>query len=488
MKSHICYALHRFASAALIAICLMAIEGVRPNALSASKITVRRITSDGVGKYGIMLSGGGTTVGWLEVINDPKLSPQDIVIVKAAATDGSWNKELFRSSNGAWISGLRGPHYDPSDTYYNLKQGGEKIVFSRDGTRMVLQIDEWARSRHYDYWDVIDVRSGAGKLMPIAIPPGMGTYTGYTNYDAHGVWLTNGTQGYTLSEDGRFIVYSIKAFGVLGGNGKSADALVAMNLDTGAAVRIAGYRAMDSADNLILGDPDYTETRVSSAGNKVVFACNNAYYVGDFNVSPLQRVTAGESSIPQLVGGGQYVAEEHTGAFYPVAGDNKVSTAVPGRGGFDFPFWDGEAGFITHPHLSHGDEVGIVRASGYTPLIKAGEEGLPPGWRFGVMQLSSAYTYSLISADGKRVLLSLVSPDGKQDLFLLDRGSTRAAVPATPTPPAPPAAAVTPAVPATPITPVPAERQPMPPPSATVQTPPTPPPPVSLPPAVSTGA
>ncbi len=413
----------------LVAVSLMMIAGIRLTAFSAPDFAVRRITADGVGKFGVMLSGSGATAGWLEFVDDPKVSSQEIVIVKAAATDGSWNKELFRSSNGAWISGVKGPHYNSSDTSYNLKQGQQKILFSRDGSRMVIHIDEFAKSQHHDYFDVIDVRTGAARLLPVAVPPGMGTFTGYTNYNSHGVWLTNGTLGQALSEDGRYVIYSLKAFGTLAGNGKTLDALVAMDLDTGAAVRIAGYRSMDSAGNLTPGDMEYSEARASSTGNRVVFAFNNAYYAGDFNGSPLQRIAPGDSGTPQSVGNGQYVAEERTGNFYPVAGGSTITTSLPGRGGFQFPFWDGEAGFILHPHLSHEGETVIVRAGKAMPLIKSGQEGLPAGWNFGVKQLSSSYTYSLVSSDGRSVLLSLISPEGKQDLFLLKRG-----IPATPPP------------------------------------------------------
>ncbi len=422
MKKNNIHCLYRGFFATLFTVSLLMIDGIYPAMPFASATVVQRITTDGAGKYSISISREGGVAGWLETIEDSER--REIVIVKAAATNGSWNRELFRSSTSIWASGVKGPNYDQSDTYYNLSQRDGKILFSGDGSRMVILIDEFAKSKHYEYFNFIDVRTGDARLVPVAAPPGMGTYTGYTNYNTHGVWLENGRYGYTLSDDGRFAIYSIKAFGVMNGDGKTLDALVAMDLDTGAAVRIAGYQAMDSAGNLTPGSPEYKDTNISTAGNRAVFACDNAYYMGGFNGAPLQKVADGVNGDPYLVGDANYVAEENTGNFYPVAGGSSIKTSSPERGGFAFSFWDGEAGFITHPSLSHGSEIKIVRASGVTPLVTTKLEGLPAGWNFGVKSLSSSHRYSLVSADGRSVLLSLISPDGKQDLFLLKREST----------------------------------------------------------------
>jgi hypothetical protein len=432
----------RRAAVTASAIFLAIIAGPLTSAFQPAAASVRRVTADGNAKYGITLCGDGSTAAWLEVIKDASLSPDDITVVKAAATGGAWSKEIFRYSSGAFLGGIKGPHYDAADRGYRFNLGG-KILLSRDGKRVVLLIDEYAKSRHYDFFLVMDLPGGAARLQAPALPVGMGTVTGNTNYDSYGVWLTNGVVGTALSDDGRFVFFNVKAFGSVGGNGKTLDALVAMDLDAGMAVRVAGYQAMDAKGALTAGEMEYAETRLNSSGDRVAFACAGAYWVGDAKGSPLRRVAAGENNAPLLAGEGRYLVESHTGSFYPVDGGARVTLAVPGRGGFVFPVWDGQPGFILQPSLSVGEEVALVRASGTSALVKAGEQGLPAGAKFGVAAISSAYTYQLASNDGGRVLLSVFGADGKNDLYLAEQASaaptpTARAVAPPAIPPAPP--------------------------------------------------
>src|SRR5574340_791217 len=229
---------------------------------------VRRVTSDGKPKYGITLCGNGSTVAWLEVLRDPSVSPEDIVVVKAAATDGSWSRELFRYSSGAFLGPLKGPHYDAADRNYRLNLRTQKILLSHDGKRMVLLLDEF-QSRHYEFFLTLDLPAGTPRLHAPVLPPGMGEFTGYTNYNSSGVWLPNGALEHALSDDGRFLFFNVIAFGSIGGNGKTLDALVAVDLDTGKAVRVVGYQAMDAKGILTPGDLEYAHTRVSTAGDRV---------------------------------------------------------------------------------------------------------------------------------------------------------------------------------------------------------------------------
>jgi len=416
-------------------------------AASASPLAVRRLTTDGRPKYGTTLCGNGSTVAWLEVLRDASASPDDIVVVRAAATDGSWNRELFRYSNGAFLAPLKGPHYDAADRNYRLNLRTQKILLSHDGRRVLLVLDEFAQSRHHDFFLAMDLPAATARLHAPVLPPGMGKITGHTNYNSAGVWLTNALLENALSDDGRVVFFNVTAFGTLGGNGKTLDALVAMDLDTGKAVRVAGYQAMDANAALTPGDPEYAHTRLSAGGDLVAFALAKGYWVGDAKGSPLRRVAQGDSDMPLLAGQGRFVVDSRTGVFVAVEGGAQSKTAPPPRGVLDFPFWDGQAGFLLHPLLAAGEEIVQVRGAARTVLVRAGEAGLPAGWKFGVAAVSSDYTYQLASTDGARMVLSLMSADGKNDLFFAGQAGAPAAISAAPVtapvPAAPPVAAAT---------------------------------------------
>ncbi len=388
---------------------------------SSPTVSVNRITNSGTLKWGIQISRDGSRVAWIEEAPIPEQPGYNYTIVKAAATDGSWVKEILRQGVSRPATSVRGPRYRADDLNYQVTLGAQKIRFSADGSTMVLQMLENYSGGYDEGFGIVDVASGSIRFIPLKVPSGMGVPAG--NYT-----VNLDRMGWDLTGDGTKLVYTIEATGE--GDYSGAEAVVVYDIASGQASRLAGYTAKDPNTRVVsvAGHP-YAIGRSIVDGAYAAFVAYRIPDVGSaYYTVPLGGGTPALMA-PELIGcnyqlvdsGKYFFAREgyNSAAFFPSAGGEKIEFQDP-DGWFDNAFWDDQPGILLHPVWATGvQEVSLSRRDGITVLLKPGEKGLPASWNFGVPSINSDSDYRFGSSDGRKLLLSLVSPDGKaQDLFL----------------------------------------------------------------------
>lgn|GEM_PF-4093941 len=391
--------------------------------------SVIRITSDGRLKDGAVISADGSTVAWFQAGE----GNADVLLVAPADGSASPKSLLVTDGQTDYVNGLQGPKYTPSDSFYHITLRSHHIQLSAKGDVVVVEGIEYFDGGWLYGWVAVDTRSGKQKYVAEAYPPGMG----FRAASAYGGAKSVGEGYYAVSGDGSTILFVAEGCA----ENASQEILVAMDIATGQARRIAGYSSLTAQ---VVGDADpkgsYSGPWVSPTGAKVAFSTYSNWatdlHAAEFGSSaslPKRVETLKVGSSPRFTAAGEYLVARHpfasTSTFWPMAGGEPVM--LEHRDVFTIPFYDGKVGLVEVPiWANHEQEVRVVRPEGPAVMLKPGEKGLPSGWSFGVTGLSNVYHWTLADAYGKRVLLPLVSADGKsQDLFVLTLQPTVAAAP-----------------------------------------------------------
>lgn len=384
--------------------------------------SVTRLTSDGQIKEGAVISADGSTVAWFQAREGSAWQ------LMAAPADGSAAPRTLLATDPRTgrVENLRGPAYAEDDLLYQITLGSQHIQLSADGGTLAIEAVEQTRSGRFWGWIVINTGSGAAKYVAEAYPAGLG-------FRAAGPTVYGGAQSagsgyYALSGDGRTLLFMADGYAENG----SRPLLVALDIASGQARRIAGYTSL-TAKAVGEADPKgvYFGPWVSPTGTLVAFRAfaetGAGLYVGGFGTAapaPALVATLSIGSVPQFTAGGEYLAARHptttASTFWPMTG-GAGPIELAHRDVFAIPFVDGTPGVVEVPvWTSQEQEVRVVRPHGAAVMLRPGEKGLPAGWSFGVTGVASGSHWTLADAYGKRVLLPLVSPDGKrQDLFVL---------------------------------------------------------------------
>lgn len=402
---------------------------------------VVRITSDNNYKEGAVISADGSTVVFTQALVGK--NNYNYYTVSVVPTDGSKApRELFRTDEATGgIIGVQGPRYTAANTNYKVAMRGQHVQLSADGSRLVMQVMEYAADSVYYSWLLVNTRTGTTKVLSEAGPSGLGVPGDAYGYH-YGIRSLDAE--FAVSGDGNTIVWAGKG----NANNGTSYIVVAQDIATGTARRLAGYSDWTSAR---VGDADppgsYGTLSVSPYGTKFSFTTYYSYttyiYAGDFSpgsAPPTKVGTLGVGSTPRFTANGEYLAslDQSTvqSVFHAISGG--TDTRVDHRDTFTRPFYDGKVGIIEVPvWASSMQEVRVARPEGAAVLLKPEERGLPTGWLFGVNGISSAYHWTLSDAAGNKVLLSMISAGGKSnDLFVLSL--TGSATPPPVQPPVPP--------------------------------------------------
>ncbi len=396
-----------------------------------AQVRVQRITNDKTIKMHVQISADGSTVAWNETASIPNVPGEEFSVVKAAATDGSWTREIYRSPKGArytdpkFTAGgnkLHGPHATPGDdNNYCIYNDDPQLRLSADGSVLVMNMREIYPGGWCYGYGVADLKKNTLKYVPLVIPEGMG----FHGTDHDNVQFCNNGATFGVSGDGRFIVYPFTCWGA--GDYYNAFALAALDLESGKARRLMGYVSF-GGDNAVKVDPQspcfMSGSRMDIMGNTVAvigkfLGGEESCFVTSLDKGEIKLLTKSDAW-PRVVGEGR-VALPSNGQWhlYDRGGGEPLHFACPVNGLWSWPFWDGAAGAVTRPFFARDtQELTLVRGDGGKKVIlRPGEQGLAPDWKMGSWSLGD---HNHLTPDGSAMVLEMISPDLKQmDLFLV---------------------------------------------------------------------
>lgn len=382
---------------------------------------VKRITSDGRAKDGAVISADGSTVAWFQQGS----GTSDLLMLAPADGSAAPRTLLTTDPNNDSLPNVYGPKYKSDDLQYQVTLRTQHIQIAANGGVIALEAIERFSGGWLYGWVVVNTGTGVSKYVAEAYPAGMG----FRAVNSYGGATSVGEGYFALSADGSTILF------IADGKAESATQpiLVALDIASGQARRLAGYSAL-TAKAVNDADPRggaYSGPWVSPTGAKVAFGTYFNWatdlYVSD-GAAPRRIETLRVGSAPRFTAGGEYLTARHpdmtTTTFWPLAGGDPIQ--MEHRDAFTIPFFDGQVGLVEVPVWANNlQEVRVIRRGGAAVMLKPGEKGLPAGWSFGVTGLASTYHWTLADAYGTKVLLPLVTADGKsQDLFVLTLQAT----------------------------------------------------------------
>lgn len=402
------------------------------------------LTSDGMTKYGAVISADGSTAAYTVEVESR------VYALMAVSTAGfAEPRELLRFQWRGHHIGVQGPNYAAADRSYKLYPDSRRVLaLTADGRKVALRLVEETSGGVHQHFGLIDTTTGALTVVPLALPPSMGTVATpaigrTTTYGVEPTGIGSEMLDWDISGDGRTFVWVAQAKARNG----TAYALIAQDVATGQARRLGGYTSY-TTDQVSHADPPggYSQPTISPYGTKVVFRVFHggryATWVADYapgGPAPRQLADRQVSGWPQITGQGEYgvIFEQFatTAVFRPAAGGEPVEVRV-NSGTRVMPFYDGRAGLIEYASPSDCSrlrkEVRVVRPEGTADVLSVSH--LPDGWLF-CPEANSVGRMSFASADGLKALIEVKSSSRTaHDLWLL---SLQAPAPPAPTTPQP---------------------------------------------------